>query len=183
MPHLLWHFLWINNYMVNTADKAFEIDAIIINDSAGIFSGGIDPSVTGFVASIGSLYLNTGGTLYKKTTTSDSGWVIVSDTGSTLADGYNGNITRVSNYNALDKVLIFVDTTNNSVTITLPTASTYVSKMFHIKWVATNTTGIPNKLILAAQTGETIDGETSQIYGNLYDSLEVVSDGATWFIV
>ncbi len=167
----------------NTADKAFEVDAIVINDSAGIFSGSIDPTVVGFVAPVGSLYLGTGGTQCKKITTSDTGWVVVADSASTLADGYDGNITRVADYNALDKVLIFVDTTNNNVKITLPPASTNTSKVYHVKWVATNTTGVPNKLTLATQTGETIDGETSQIYGSLYDSLEVVSDGVSWFII
>ena len=90
------------------------------------------------------------------------------------------NIGVTANYTADDRVFVKVDTTTSGLTITLPSAATFVNKFFHIKWIAGSSS---NKVTIAPQTSEAIDDETSIIMGHQYDSLNVVSDGTSWWII
>jgi hypothetical protein len=55
-------------------ENAFETEEILLNDTAAILSGSIDPSSAGEAAPIGSLYLRDTGQHYKKTGGADTAW-------------------------------------------------------------------------------------------------------------
>lgn len=163
-------------------NRAFEVEGLIINDQVGIFGGSEDPrSGEGQDAPVGSLYLRTNGDVLQKTGDLFGDWAVnQKGAGSQSAsDSYDGNILiSAINYNASNKVIILADTSINSVTIVLPDASLFIDKIFHIKWILGD-----NSLILSAQSGQTIDGEASHSYGELHDSLEVISTGNNWYII
>lgn len=166
--------------MVNI-NRAFEVDSLYLGDTIVLTAGSFDPSVDGQESPIGSLFIRNNGQLWQKTGNLDTDWV-KNDPGSGApagpSDEYNGNILTVIDYSASDKVLIFVDSENQAINIILPLAASYKNKFFHIKWINGK-----NKVTITAQTGETIDGETSIILGELMDSLQIVSNESTWYIV
>lgn len=55
-------------------DRAFSVPAVSLDDIVGIFYGDIDPSASGFDAPIGSLFLRTNGSHYRKTGAGNLDW-------------------------------------------------------------------------------------------------------------
>ena len=55
-------------------DRAFEIKELIINDTAGVLSGALEPSVIYPSVPLGSIYLRGNGNAYIYTS---SGWTLV----------------------------------------------------------------------------------------------------------
>jgi len=166
--------------MATNLDKAFEVDAIVIGELVGIVAGVDDPTISGQTAPLGSLYLRTNGDIFKKAGAGNIDWEVLEATTQTLTstNEYKGHVNVAVNYNATDKVIILVDSTAQAVTISLPDAATYLNKIFHVKWKAGN-----NLVSISAQAGQNIDGDQVHIMGDLYDSLEFISDGSDWFIV
>jgi len=164
-------------------ENAFGVEGIIINNQIGIFGGSEDPrSGGGQDLPEGSLYIRTNGDMLQKAGNLPTDWEINSKgAGSVSAsDSYDGNaLISVSSYNASNKVIILVDTSTNSVTINLPDATVFVNKIFHIKWILGDNPMFLSTVVIA----QTIDGETSHEYGELHDSLEVISNGTQWYII
>lgn len=50
-------------------------NGISLDDLVGIFTGTVDPSVTGEAAPIGSIFIRQDGSLYQKITAADTGWI------------------------------------------------------------------------------------------------------------
>ena len=120
--------------MAMDLNKAFEVDALLIGDVVGIIAGADDPSVAAQFAPIGSFYIRTNGSMYQKTGALDIDWTenISTATGVDFGDlGPIENLTAIS-HDAGAKVFILADTTLNDIEITLPLASTYTNKFFHI---------------------------------------------------
>lgn len=162
-------------------NRAFEVDAIIINETVGIFGGAEDPSSAGQAGPIGSIYLRTNGDIWQKTGETTTDWEVnQKGAGSqAAANAYDGQINvSAASYSASNKVVILINTTQNAVEIILPNAAAYTNKIFHVKWIAGT-----NTATLTAQSGQSIDGESSHIYGELMDSLELISDGINWYII
>ena len=78
-----------------------------------------------------------------------------------------------------DDYIILVDT-DETVTITLPTAVTIDGRIVHIK----DSTGgaFTYPITVATQSTATIDGETSTTIPVAYMSLSLVCDGTNWFL-
>lgn len=75
------------------------------------------------------------------------------------------------------KTVILCDCTNNSITITLPTAVSAVN-IFTIK----KTDSSANTITVATTSAQTIDGASTQIIGAQYTSIDLISNNANWFI-
>jgi hypothetical protein len=66
-----------------------------------------------------------------------------------------------------------------SVTITLPDATTCTGRIYYIKSIGSGIT-----VTIATTASQTIDGSaTSRTITTQYKGLEVVSDGANWYII
>lgn len=157
-------------------DDAFRVEKLSIDDIVLITCGASDPSTGGgYEAPAGSIYLQTTGSLYRKIGSLATDW------SSTMPSAHElSSIVVTTAYAADDKILIFVNTTSNAVTITLPAAADFAHKFFHVKWIAGSSR---YKVTVNAQSGEYIDDESSVILGLLYDSLNMVSNGTSWWII
>jgi hypothetical protein len=86
--------------------------------------------------------------------------------------------TKTVNYTALDTdSIILMDTTSANKAVTLPTPIGRAGKSFTVK-----KTVAANRLDLTTTVG-TIDGLTTVSIWAIYSYLQVVSDGANWFII
>lgn len=162
-------------------NNAFEVDSLLINEKIELLAGDVDPSLSaGTTATVGSLYLRSDGKIYNKVGLNDNEWQL-NDAGTGSAsntDEYSGSILTAINYTAADKVLIFVDSTNQNVVVLLPNASDFTNKIFNIKWIAGK-----YKCSVKAQPSETIDDNNCQVFGEVMDSLQIVSYGGNWYII
>jgi len=72
---------------------------------------------------------------------------------------------------------IYVDTSSNSVTITLPAVASHTGRIYTIKNIdATNTATVDGN------ASETIDGSLTQVLA-LHASMKIQSDGSSWWII
>ena len=72
-------------------ERAFEApDGILLNDQAGLLSGGFDPSVSGQEAPTGTLFLRTDGRHYRKTGGFDTDWTETDTGGGSAIDIHAG---------------------------------------------------------------------------------------------
>lgn len=69
--------------------------------------------------------------------------------------------------------------TSAAFTVTLPPSADYVGKWFTIKKGDSSV----NAVTVDGDGSETIDGATTNVLSSQYDSITVVSDGITWWIV
>lgn len=88
--------------------------------------------------------------------------------------------SKTANYTALtsDQVIL-VDATSAAITITLPAASGASGTRFDIKKIDSS----GNLVIIDANASETIDGSLTLEIVNQYDSVTIVSNGTSWFII
>ncbi len=71
------------------------------------------------------------------------------------------------------------DCTSNAITINLPAASTASGLQYHVK----KTDSSSNMVTIVPDGSETIDGQSSAVLNNQYESRTLVSDGSNWFII
>ena len=76
--------------------------------------------------------------------------------------------------------IVLVDATGGSRVVILPTAVSNADRIFVIKMIAT--TG-SNTTLLQTSASQFIDGASSQELKKAQESIEVVSNGANWFII
>ena len=79
----------------------------------------------------------------------------------------------------LEDRTINADATSSAFTITLPKAYNADGYIFNIKKLDSSA----NAVTVDGDGSETIDGSTTMIISNQYDSLTVQSDGTEWFIL
>jgi len=73
--------------------------------------------------------------------------------------------------------IVLADTTKGNITITLPPAE------MGLRFIIKRTYGSVNSLTVDAYGSETIDGSTTKILPNQYDTLYVLSDNNGWWIL
>lgn len=78
-----------------------------------------------------------------------------------------------------DDHVLLVSAVSGDITITLPDASTVDGRQYHIKKVDSSV----NSVTLDGYSGQTIDGDITQIITAQYDSVLIVSDGSNWYIL
>lgn len=100
----------------------------------------------------------------------------------TYTDGIATNVeTFTATSDTLDALnnVALCDCTSNNITINLPAASTASGLQYHIKKIDSSA----NTVTVDGNGSETIDGATTQVISNQYDSMTIVSDGSNWFIL
>lgn len=88
--------------------------------------------------------------------------------------------TKTANYTATssDETILGNASTGN-ITITLPTAVGATGKTYIVKKIDSSA----NVVIVATTSSQTIDGVTTRNVVSQYDSVQVQTDGANWFII
>lgn len=85
-------------------DNLFRVDnGISLNDDVGIFQGSLDPTIMGYEAPIGSVYIKNDGQHFSKHNTNNTDWSI---TGTKITKDFSQTST----------LLLRTQTTNNTVT-------------------------------------------------------------------
>lgn len=117
----------------------------------------------------------TNGIVYvKKSGTGNTGWQRV------LGAGLEVSTKTATTYTVTSSdTVIIADATSNSITITLPLASSLPGYRYYIK--RKDSTG--NTVTIARTSSDTIDGATSQTLNQQYTSATIVSDGSNWYIL
>ena len=78
-----------------------------------------------------------------------------------------------------DNYLVIIDASNGGVTLTLPAASSYNERIYTIKKKDSSA----NKVIIDANSTETIDGEETIELKTQYTYVTIICDGTEWFII
>lgn len=74
--------------------------------------------------------------------------------------------------------LVLVDTTSGDVTLTLSSVSLFDEKRYTIKIISGT-----NDVVINADSGETIDGDSSYTLSGLNSVIRLVSNGGGWYII
>lgn len=89
-------------------------------------------------------------------------------------------VTKTSTYPiTTSDYIILADGTSGAFTTTLPTAVGVTGQMYIVKRINSGA----NNITIATTSSQTIDGATSYLLTNQYDSLKVISDGANWQVI
>ena len=75
-------------------------------------------------------------------------------------------------------ILVDDDTAGAAVTITLPPAIDSTDRVIIVKKIGSTAT-----VTIDGNASETIDGSTTAVISTQYTALQLVSDGANWFVV
>lgn len=89
--------------------------------------------------------------------------------------------TKTASYTitATDSVIL-ANAATAAITITLSSAVGIAGRVYTVKKIDASAV---NAVTIAAQTGQTIDGMTTQVLATQYATQSYVSDGANWFII
>jgi hypothetical protein len=85
--------------------------------------------------------------------------------------------TVTGNYTAADETVILVNT--GTATITLPAASTVTGRTYYIKKISASA----GTITIDGNGAETIDGAATKTLTTQYQGMQIVCNGAAWFIV
>lgn len=151
--------------------------------SSGSLAGKVDKAT---VTTKGDLLAATGASAITRLGVGSDGQALVADSASStglswgnVATNSHTTVTKNSNYTATasDEVIL-VNAGSGSVTITLPSA-TANKRMYDVKKIDASS----NPVIIAAASGQTVDGGSSATVKVQYASVSVISDGSNWFVV
>lgn len=78
-----------------------------------------------------------------------------------------------------NKRIILADASAGSMVITLPPAANVLDEIYYIKKVD----GSVNTVTVDGDTTDTIDGSLTNVITTQYAGIEIVSDGADWFVL
>ncbi len=87
-------------------------------------------------------------------------------------------VTTTADITAGSFRIILADGTSNTVDVTLPPAARVTDTVFYVKAL-----NISNAVSIETNGAETIDGAANYVFGSQYDAVQVVSDGANWWLV
>lgn len=92
-----------------------------------------------------------------------------------------GYTTITSSATAGDYSTYFIDASSGNVTLTLPSALSYTGRIYNIVRVQTYPSAY--NAVVACQSGQYINGESSLALENNYDRVQVQSNGSNWIII
>lgn len=87
--------------------------------------------------------------------------------------------TTTSDITVNGESIILCDATSNDITVTLPDVSTNDGRILHVKKIDAS----GNMVTVSGQSGQLIDGETTQIITAQYVSMQLVASNSGWFII
>jgi len=133
------------------------------------------------------LQVNSGGTAVESASDTGTGAIVraTSPTISspTISGNFNLSVTTItSSTTAGDYATYIINAQWGNVTLTLPSAATYISRRYTIMRIDTYQHSSAYKAIVAAASGQTINGVGLINLAN-NDSITVQSNGANWVIV
>lgn len=144
-------------------------------------SGGISPSGTG-----GEIRLQSGNAaLADRVRVLPTGLVgIGSGTPLSTLDvqgSFGHEVTAISASTTADATATvwLVDASGGAVTLTLPTAASADRRVYHVK----KTDSSLNAVTIDGSGAETIDGAATQTLIAQYESIQIVSDGTSWYVL
>ena len=104
-------------------------------------------------------------------------------TSPTISGNFNLSVTTItSSTTAADYATYIINAQSGNVTLTLPSAATYTSRRYTIMRIDTYQHSSAYKAIVAAASGQTINGVGLINLAN-NDSITVQSNGANWVII
>lgn len=118
------------------------------------------------------------GNQFASNTTAD---ILDVGTGTIINNNYPDNVTsKTGDYTAtgLDSEIL-CNASSAGFTITLPAAANIEGKIYHIK--KTDSSG--NTVTVDGNASETIDGATTAVITNQYESIMILCDGSNWHII
>lgn len=166
-----------NQQFTNSAD-GFVIGGGTTVRTLTVTSG--SPTITG-----GSNTLTLAGNLttsgaYSLTLTLTGTTNVTLPTSGTLEPVTKAYVTKTGNYTmTASDVVVLADATSGGFTLTLPTAASGAGNRYYIK--KTDSSG--NGVVVDGNGSETIDGATTQTIYIQYQSLMIISNGTSWFII
>jgi len=133
------------------------------------------------------LQVNSGGTAVESASDTGTGAIVraTSPTISspTVSGNFNLSVTTItSSTTAADYATYIINAQSGNVTLTLPSAATYTSRRYTIMRIDTYQHSSAYKAIVAAASGQTINGVGLINLAN-NDSITVQSSGANWVII
>jgi hypothetical protein len=103
--------------------------------------------------------------------------------GLVMNGSFNAELVSIVNsdspYTAAAVEVIIADATSGAITVNLPDAAGNTGRRYSIKKVDATA----NLVTIDGDGGDTIDGQTTKVLSDQYDSVTVVSDGTNWFII
>jgi len=158
------------------------------SDSKKVIATNLD--VTGLTAGK-PLQVNSGGTAVESASDTGTGAIVraMSPTISspvvsspTVSGNFNLSVTTItSSTTAADYATYIINAQSGNVTLTLPSAATYISRRYTIMRIDTYQHSSEYKAIVAAASGQTINGVGLINLAN-NDSITIQSNGANWVI-
>jgi len=135
------------------------------------------------------LQVNSGGTAVESASDTGTGAIVratsptISSPTITISGNFNLSVTTItSSTTAGDYATYIINAQWGNVTLTLPSAATYISRRYTIMRIDTYQHSSAYKAIVAAASGQTINGVGLINLAN-NDSITVQSNGANWVIV
>jgi hypothetical protein len=98
-----------------------------------------------------------------------------------LDGSFNTNVITITSNKNLDSThfIVLANASNNSITITLPDATTCTGRWYIIKKIDNST----NEVTITPQSGQTIDGQSSITITTQNDLRRIISNGINWYII
>lgn len=95
--------------------------------------------------------------------------------------GIIASVTAITSAITLDDThsVITCDASSAAFTVTLPAASKFIGRVYHIKKIDSS----GNAVTVDGNASETIDGDTTKVITTQYDSMMIVSNGSNWHII
>ncbi len=102
--------------------------------------------------------------------------IIVGTTGSV---NVTDTVTVTTNTNLDAETIVLVNASSGATTITLPSATSYANKVYTIKKIDSSA----NEVTVDGLGNETVDGETTKTIAFQNTAMQLVSNGASWYII
>ena len=158
--------------MTGTVSGSFDFDGGTASDTARIT---VPKAAT---ATINALARKQGTIVYDSSTDK-----LYKDNGASLVELAAASgvavATKTANYTLTVSDNVILTNAGGDVTMTLPAASTVSGSVFYIKKIDPNL----NKVTIKPNGSETIDGQTTILLIERYQSVQIVSNGTTWYIL
>lgn len=87
--------------------------------------------------------------------------------------------TYTSDHTVVSEHILFADASSNSVTFTLPDATTVDGELLRFKKL--DATG--NAMVIEPFGAQTVDGDSSLSVVDQWTSVDIVASGSAWYIV
>lgn len=93
--------------------------------------------------------------------------------------GHKVTTVTASTHAAGNETVILCNATSNNITVNLPAASGVTDRIYHIK----KTDSSSNTVTIDGNASEVVENATTAVISTQYDSIQIVCDGSSWWII